>query len=42
MDSKADVNAKNNTGNTPLILVVRYNYTRMIGLLKLAGAKEHP
>ena len=41
-DDKADVNAKNNDGDTALIVAARYNYTKMVHLLKSAGAKDNP
>ena len=42
IEAKADVNAKDKLGNTALIVAVRYNYTKMVHLLKSAGAKGNP
>ena len=42
IEAKADVNAKNNDGDTALIVAQRQNYTKMVHLLKSAGANANP
>ena len=38
----ADVNAKDNYGNTALILAAAKGHTEIVDLLKSAGAKDNP
>ncbi len=42
IDTGADVNVKINNGDTALIVAERQNYTKMVHLLKSAGAKDYP
>ena len=40
LDAGSDVNAKNQSGETALMLAKKYNRTTIIGLQKKDGAKE--